>query len=63
MADPVMRQALIAQAIGAGGDVFGAGPMRDVTPEPEALPDVPETPLAEETDRGGRRQGRSWMSR
>ena len=49
MADPVMRQALIAQAIGAGGDVFGAGPMRDVTPEPEALPDAPETPLDAET--------------
>ena len=49
MADPVMRQALIAQAIGAGGDVFGAGPMRDVTPAPKALPDAPETPLDEET--------------
>ena len=49
MADPVMRQALIAQAIGAQSDVFGG--LRNVTPgpEPEALPDVPETPLDEET--------------
>ena len=47
MADPVMRQALIAQALGAQGDVFG--PLRDVTPQPAALPEVPETPLDEET--------------
>ena len=47
MADPVMRQALIAQALGAQGDVFG--PLRDVTPQPAALPDVPETPLDAET--------------
>ena len=47
MADPVMRQALIAQAIGAQSDVFGG--LRNVTPAPEALPDAPETPLDEET--------------
>ena len=47
MADPVMRQALIAQALGAQGDVFG--PLRDVTPQPAALPEVPETPLDAET--------------
>ena len=42
-----MRQALIAQALGAQGDVFG--PLRDVTPQPAALPEVPETPLDAET--------------
>ena len=47
MADPVMRQALIAQAIGAQSDVFGG--LRNVTPAPEALPDAPATPLDEET--------------
>ena len=65
MADPVMRQALIAQAIGAGGDVFGAGPMRDVTPEPEALPDVPETPTGrtKTSPESGGAMRKRWMSR
>ena len=47
MKEPALRDLLVKQMIGATGDVFG--PMRDVTPEPAALPDVPETPLDEET--------------
>ena len=49
MADPALREMLVQQMIGATGDVFGPPTMRDVTPEPKALPDAPETPLDEET--------------
>ena len=49
MEDPALRELLVQQMIGATGDVFGPPTMRDVTPAPEALPDVPETPLDEET--------------
>ena len=49
MEDPVLRELLVQQMIGATGDVFGPPTMRDVTPEPKALPDAPETPLDEET--------------
>ena len=49
MADPALRELLVQQMAGAAGDVFGPSAMRDVTPEPEALPAAPETPLDEET--------------
>ena len=40
MADPALRELLVQQMTGATGDVFGPPAMRDVTPEPEALPEV-----------------------
>ena len=39
-ADPAVRAIMAERMLGATGDVFGPGPMRDVTPEPEALPEV-----------------------
>ena len=38
MGDPVMRQALVNQALGAASDVYGPREPRNVTPEPEQLP-------------------------
>ena len=48
-ADPAVRGLLVEKMLGARDDVFGPPTMRDVTPEPKALPDAPETPLDEET--------------
>ena len=50
MKEPALRELLVRQMAGSAADVFGPPTtMRDVTPETEALPDAPETPLDEET--------------
>ena len=40
MEDPEMRRALIEQTLGAAGEVYGPREPRNVTPEPEQLPDA-----------------------
>ena len=47
VADPVLREALLAQTFGAVGDLYGPAAPRNVTPEPAAI-EAAEEPAPEE---------------